>query len=80
MEGDIHDVALDMLGELDGIRRVLDVPCGNGALTHRLVERGYDLVLDCVGNRSTADSRRPLSPGGTYVAIGAPKAMLPIIE
>ena len=42
-------------------------------------ERGYDLVLDCVGNRSTADSRRPLGPGGTYVAIGAPKAMLPII-
>lgn len=42
-------------------------------------ERDYDLILDCVGLRSLADSRRPLGPDGIYVAVGAPKKMLPIM-
>lgn len=42
-------------------------------------ERDYDLILDCVGLRSLADSRRPLGPAGIYVAVGAPKKMLPIM-
>ena len=30
----------------------------------------YDLIIDAVGNRSVADLKRALSPGGTCVIIG----------
>ena len=30
----------------------------------------YDVMLDLVGNRSLADCRRALTPGGTYVLVG----------
>ena len=44
-------------------------------------ERDYDLLLDCVGNRSLLDCRRVLKPGGRCVIIGAPDTrwMLPIL-
>ena len=32
----------------------------------------YDLIFDCIGNRSLSDCRRAMSPKGTYLAIGAP--------
>ncbi len=32
----------------------------------------YDLMLDCVGNRSLAACRRLLTPNGAYVAVGGP--------
>jgi NADPH:quinone reductase-like Zn-dependent oxidoreductase len=32
----------------------------------------YDLMLDCVGNRSLADCRRILTSPGTYVMVGGP--------
>jgi NADPH:quinone reductase-like Zn-dependent oxidoreductase len=32
--------------------------------------KGYDLILDVVGNRSLFDYKRSLNPNGTYVAIG----------
>ncbi len=35
----------------------------------------YDLILDCVGDRSVADCRRAMAPGGVYVAVGGPKRM-----
>ncbi len=35
--------------------------------------RGYDLILDNVGNRSLKDCRGALVSGGKYVAAGAPK-------
>src|SRR5437867_5490302 len=31
----------------------------------------YDLILDCVGNRSLSACRRALSPDGTFVIVGA---------
>ena len=34
--------------------------------------RGYDLLFDCVGNRSMFACRRVLKPGGRCVIIGAP--------
>jgi len=33
----------------------------------------YDLLLDCVGNRSLSDSKQALTADGIYVAVGAPK-------
>ncbi|HTU43480.1 MAG TPA: NAD(P)-dependent alcohol dehydrogenase [Bryobacteraceae bacterium] len=39
----------------------------------------YDLVLDNVGNRSLAELRRVLAPGGRCVLAGAPKQMGPIL-
>jgi len=33
----------------------------------------YDVILDCVGNRSLADCKRALNPGGVCVMVGAPK-------
>src|SRR3954464_3869462 len=33
-------------------------------------ERGYDVMLDLVGNRSLSDCRRALTPRGTYVLVG----------
>ncbi len=33
----------------------------------------YDLIFDCVGNRSLSACRRALRPTGTYVAVGGPK-------
>jgi NADPH:quinone reductase-like Zn-dependent oxidoreductase len=35
--------------------------------------RRYDVFLDNVGNRSIADSRRVLAPGGVYVIVSGPK-------
>jgi NADPH:quinone reductase-like Zn-dependent oxidoreductase len=35
--------------------------------------RRYDLILDIAGNRSIADRRRALRPGGTLVLVGGPK-------
>jgi NADPH:quinone reductase-like Zn-dependent oxidoreductase len=35
----------------------------------------YDLILDCVGNRSLVALRRALSPAGRCVGAGAPKEM-----
>ena len=32
----------------------------------------YDLILDCVGNRSLSDYRRAMSPRGNYVMVGGP--------
>lgn len=32
----------------------------------------YDLMLDCIGNRSLASCRRALTPRGAYVVIGGP--------
>jgi NADPH:quinone reductase-like Zn-dependent oxidoreductase len=32
----------------------------------------YDLVLDCIGNRSLSACRRVLKPGGRYVGVGGP--------
>jgi NADPH:quinone reductase-like Zn-dependent oxidoreductase len=32
----------------------------------------YDLIFDCAGNRSLSAVRRLLTPGGRYVAVGAP--------
>ncbi len=32
----------------------------------------YDVLLDCVGNRSLTDCRRVLKPTGTYVMVGGP--------
>ncbi len=36
-------VAEALLAEEPGVRRVLDIPCGEGALTRRLLERGYEV-------------------------------------
>lgn len=35
-------------------------------------EQRYDVILDCVGNRSLLDLRRVLNPKGTYVMVGGP--------
>src|SRR5215469_13872168 len=35
-------------------------------------EQRYDLVLDCVWNHSLSESRRVLSPNGTYIIVGGP--------
>ena len=44
-----HEVILDMVRRLADCRRVLDVPCGKGAFTRSLVDRGYEVLsLDCV--------------------------------
>ena len=32
----------------------------------------YDLIFDCVGNRSLSDLRRAMTPKGTYVVVGGP--------
>ena len=32
----------------------------------------YDLIFDCIGNRSLSDCRRAMTPKGTYVGIGGP--------
>ena len=34
-------------------------------------ERDYDLVVDCVGNRSLSECRRVLRPGGRCILVGA---------
>jgi NADPH:quinone reductase-like Zn-dependent oxidoreductase len=34
--------------------------------------RPYDLMVDMAGTRSLSDCRRALTPGGTYVVVGAP--------
>ncbi len=34
----------------------------------------YDLILDIAGNRSVADRRRAMTPNGTLVLVGGPKA------
>jgi SAM-dependent methyltransferase len=40
---DLGEAALDLLGPQMG-ERILDVGCGDGALTHRIVERGAEVV------------------------------------
>ena len=32
----------------------------------------YDLMFDCMGNRSLSDCRRVMSPSGNYVVVGGP--------
>ena len=34
----------------------------------------YDLIFDCVGNRSLSACRRVLNPKGTYIAVGGPSS------
>jgi SAM-dependent methyltransferase len=38
-----NEVAQALLAAEGGIRRVLDIPCGEGALTRRLVDAGYEV-------------------------------------
>ncbi len=57
---------LDMVQSL-GADRVVDYTSQDFALS----ERDYDLMLDCIGNRSLVDSRRVLKPGGRCVLVGA---------
>ena len=40
---DLGEAALDLLGPQMG-ERILDVGCGDGALTHKIIERGADVV------------------------------------
>jgi NADPH:quinone reductase-like Zn-dependent oxidoreductase len=54
-----------------GADRVIDYTREDfAASTHR-----YDLLLDCVANRSLSDCRRVLAPHGVCVMVGAPKKM-----
>lgn len=39
-----HTVVLELLQQEQGIRRVLDIPCGHGAFALRLQEAGYEVV------------------------------------
>jgi len=56
---------LDFVRSL-GVDDVIDYTAGNLADG----DRYYDLVLDIGGNRSLADLRRLLTPGGTLVFVG----------
>jgi NADPH:quinone reductase-like Zn-dependent oxidoreductase len=42
-------------------------------------DRRYDLILDCVGNRSLSACRRVLRPNGLYVMVGAEKPLRRLI-
>lgn len=39
----------------------------------------YDLILDTVGTRPLSQCKQALSPEGIYVAVGAPKTMVPLM-
>ncbi len=39
-----HEKVLALLAEEKGVRRVLDIPCGEGALCEQLVARGYEVT------------------------------------
>ena len=66
-----HTAKLDMLKEL-GADHVIDYTnedfVQNG--------RGYDLILDVVGNRSISEYKRVLNPAGTYVMVGGTLSLI----
>ena len=35
-------------------------------------DQRYDLIIDCVANRSVSDYTRVLSPNGVFLAVGGP--------
>ena len=45
-----HSTAAKMLFNLPHGSKVLDIPCGEGAFTHRLQERGYTVISSDVEN------------------------------
>lgn len=67
-----HNVVYELLAEEAGCRKVLDVPCGAGAFTKRLLDRGVRVVA--------ADCQNILQTGGADFARVDMNERLPFAE
>ncbi len=53
-----HEAVIELLRQEPGVRRVLDIPCGEGALAERLLQLGCEVVLADVVDRVQLNGTR----------------------